>query len=134
MTQLSRKDLVLLALLTLFWGLNWPVMKIGVREFPPLTFRTISMVGGLAVIWLAARAQGASLAIPAGRDCERCALRACRQPDHGQPTHHADRAKCQWREFAYTDFHYGPVQSPEQGQQGQQHQIFAGKLRHGARQ
>lgn len=66
MTQLSRKDLVLLALLTLFWGLNWPVMKIGVREFPPLTFRTISMVGGLAVIWLAARAQGASLAIPAG--------------------------------------------------------------------
>ncbi|MEO0314355.1 MAG: hypothetical protein RI928_811 [Pseudomonadota bacterium] len=67
MTQLSRKDLVLLALLTLFWGLNWPVMKIGVREFPPLTFRTISMLGGLAVIWLAARAQGASLAIPTGR-------------------------------------------------------------------
>lgn len=66
MTQLSRKDLVLLVLLTLFWGLNWPVMKIGVREFPPLTFRTISMVGGLAVIWLAARAQGASLAVPAG--------------------------------------------------------------------
>lgn len=66
MTQLSRKDLVLLALLTLFWGLNWPVMKIGVREFPPLTFRTISMLGGLAVIWLAARAQGASLAVPAG--------------------------------------------------------------------
>jgi drug/metabolite transporter (DMT)-like permease len=66
MTQLSRKDLVLLALLTLFWGLNWPVMKIGVRDFPPLTFRTISMLGGLAVIWLAARAQGASLAIPAG--------------------------------------------------------------------
>ena len=67
MTQLSRKDLVLLALLTLFWGLNWPVMKIGVREFPPLTFRTISMLGGLVVIWLAARAQGASLAIPQGR-------------------------------------------------------------------
>lgn len=67
MTQLSRKDLVLLALLTLFWGLNWPVMKIGVREFPPLTFRTISMLGGLVVIWLAARAQGASLAIPPGR-------------------------------------------------------------------
>lgn len=66
MTQLSRKDLVLLALLTLFWGLNWPVMKIGVRDFPPLTFRTISMLGGLAVIWLAARAQGASLAVPAG--------------------------------------------------------------------
>lgn len=67
MTQLSRKDLVLLALLTLFWGLNWPIMKIGVRELPPLTFRTISMLGGLVVIWVAARMQGASLAIPAGR-------------------------------------------------------------------
>ena len=66
MRHLNRKDLVLLALLTLFWGLNWPVMKIGVRDFPPLTFRTISMLGGLVVIWLAARAQGASLAIPAG--------------------------------------------------------------------
>ncbi len=67
MTQLSRKDLVLLALLTLFWGLNRPIMKIGVRELPPLTFRTISMLGGLVVIWIAARMQGASLAIPAGR-------------------------------------------------------------------
>lgn len=67
MTQLSRKELVLLALLTLFWGLNWPIMKIGVRELPPLTFRTISMLGGLVVIWVAARMQGASLAIPAGR-------------------------------------------------------------------
>lgn len=67
MTQLSRKDLILLALLTLFWGLNWPIMKIGVRDLPPLTFRTISMLGGLVVIWVAARMQGASLAIPAGR-------------------------------------------------------------------
>ena len=67
MTQLSRKDLVLLALLTLFWGLNWPIMKIGVRELPPLTFRTLSMLGGLLVIWVAARMQGVSLAIPAGR-------------------------------------------------------------------
>ncbi len=67
MTQLSRKDLVLLALLTLFWGLNWPIMKIGVRDLPPLTFRTISMLGGLVVIWVAARMQGASLAIPSGR-------------------------------------------------------------------
>ncbi len=67
MNQLSRKDLVLLALLILFWGLNWPVMKIGVREFPPLTFRTISMLGGLAVIWGAARMQQASLAIPDGQ-------------------------------------------------------------------
>jgi drug/metabolite transporter (DMT)-like permease len=42
-------------------------MKIGVRDLPPLTFRTISMLGGLVVIWVAARMQGVSLAIPSGR-------------------------------------------------------------------
>jgi len=67
MTRLTRRDLVLLALLTLFWGLNWPVMKISVREYPPLTFRLIGMLGGIAVIWAAARMQKAPLAIPEGR-------------------------------------------------------------------
>ena len=66
MHQMTRKDFVLLAFLILFWGLNWPVMKMSVREFPPLTFRTLSMIGGLAVIGLVARLQGASLRIPAG--------------------------------------------------------------------
>ncbi len=67
MHQMTRKDFVLLAFLILFWGLNWPVMKASVREFPPLTFRTLSMFGGLAVIALAARLQGASMRIPAGK-------------------------------------------------------------------
>ena len=67
MTTLSRKDWVLLALLTLCWGVNWPIMKMGVRDFPPLSFRTLSMLGGLPVIWMAARMQGVSLAIPRGR-------------------------------------------------------------------
>ena len=43
---LSRKDLWLLVLLTVLWGINWPVMKVGVRQFPPLSFRTLCMVGG----------------------------------------------------------------------------------------
>jgi drug/metabolite transporter (DMT)-like permease len=67
MTTLSRKDWILLALLTLCWGVNWPIMKMGVQHFPPLSFRTLSMLGGLPIIWLAARMQGASLAIPKGR-------------------------------------------------------------------
>jgi drug/metabolite transporter (DMT)-like permease len=67
MTTLSRKDWILLALLTLCWGVNWPIMKMGVHHFPPLSFRTLSMLGGLPIIWLAARMQGASLAIPKGR-------------------------------------------------------------------
>ena len=62
-TSFSRKDLILLALLTLIWGFNWPIMKIGVTHYPPLTFRILGMAGALPVLWLAARAQGASLAI-----------------------------------------------------------------------
>ena len=66
MTSLSRKDWVFLLLLTLCWGINWPIMKLGVHDFPPLSFRTLSMIGGLPVLWLAARMQHASLAIPPG--------------------------------------------------------------------
>jgi drug/metabolite transporter (DMT)-like permease len=49
----SRRQLILLALLTLVWGLNWPVMKLGIADqFPPLTFRTISLLLGLPVLAL----------------------------------------------------------------------------------
>jgi drug/metabolite transporter (DMT)-like permease len=51
--QLTQRQLILLVLLTLAWGLNWPVMKLGVTDFPPLTFRTISMWLGLPVLALA---------------------------------------------------------------------------------
>lgn len=67
MTSLSRKDWILLVLLTLCWGVNWPIMKMAVRDFPPLTFRTISMLGGLPVIFIAARMQSARLTIPEGK-------------------------------------------------------------------
>jgi drug/metabolite transporter (DMT)-like permease len=67
MTHLNRRDLVLLSLLTLSWGVNWPIMKLGVRDFPPLSFRVLSMMGGIAVIWLAARIQREPLTIPAGK-------------------------------------------------------------------
>jgi len=55
--KLSHQQLILLVLLTLVWGLNWPVMKLGVTGFPPLTFRAISIalgvpVLGLAMVWL----------------------------------------------------------------------------------
>lgn len=66
MIHLSRRDLVLLALLTLFWGVNWPVMKLGVAELPPLYFRVLCIAGGLVVIWAWARATGVPLAVPRG--------------------------------------------------------------------
>ncbi|HEY9064390.1 MAG TPA: DMT family transporter [Burkholderiaceae bacterium] len=50
----SARQFVLLALLTLCWGLNWPVMKLGIRDFPPLSFRATSMWLGLPVLVMAA--------------------------------------------------------------------------------
>ena len=61
---LNARQLVLLALLTLAWGLNWPVMKAGVADFPPLAFRAISMWLGLPVLWAVTRWRGVSLAMP----------------------------------------------------------------------
>ena len=52
MQALSRQQWLLLVVLTLIWGLNWPVMKLGVTGFPPLTFRTLCMVLGLPFLAL----------------------------------------------------------------------------------
>jgi len=43
----SRNQLWLLIFITLFWGLNWPVMKMAVTEYPAMTFRGLSIVVGL---------------------------------------------------------------------------------------
>ena len=51
--QLTQRQLILLVLLTLAWGFNWPIMKLGVTDFPPLTFRAMSMWLGLPVLALA---------------------------------------------------------------------------------
>ena len=50
--QLTRKQLLLLALLTVVWGINWPVMKLGVTGYPPLTFRLLCIWLGLPVMAL----------------------------------------------------------------------------------
>ena len=51
MTTLTRRQLVGLVLLTLMWGLNWPVMKLALREMHPLWFRAVTMaLGALALL------------------------------------------------------------------------------------
>ena len=60
---LAPRQLVLLVLLTLTWGINWPVMKIGVTEYPPLAFRALSIWLGLPFVYIAARVMGQSLRI-----------------------------------------------------------------------
>jgi drug/metabolite transporter (DMT)-like permease len=52
MPALTRQQLWALVCITVIWGLNWPIMKIGVTDYPPLTFRVISMWLGLPVLAL----------------------------------------------------------------------------------
>jgi drug/metabolite transporter (DMT)-like permease len=63
MNPLSRRDAVLLLLLTLAWGFTWPVMKYGVRELPPLFFRTLCIAGALPILALVARATSVRLTV-----------------------------------------------------------------------
>lgn len=53
MHKLSPRQWTLLVLLTLVWGINWPVMKIGVSGFPPLTFRALCLWLGTPILGLA---------------------------------------------------------------------------------
>ena len=64
MTPMTRRQVLLLVALTLMWGCNWPVMKFSLREVPPLTFRALTMTGGVLLMaaWFALR--GTSLALP----------------------------------------------------------------------
>ena len=64
--RLPRQGLVLLAALSLFWGLNWPIMKVVLSEVPPLYFRgSCLLLGGIGMLMLA-RASGNSVTVPQG--------------------------------------------------------------------
>lgn len=50
---LSTGGILLLIALTIFWGLNWPMMKMALAEVPPWTFRSLClMVGGSTLLLL----------------------------------------------------------------------------------
>lgn len=60
------RSITLMTLLTLAWGMNWSVMKIGVTEMPPLWFRGISLVLGTALLGGILALRGAPMRIPRG--------------------------------------------------------------------
>ncbi|MGE5115582.1 MAG: DMT family transporter [Betaproteobacteria bacterium] len=62
--HLSPRQLAVLVALTLIWGFNWPIMKLGVTAFPPLSFRALSMWLGLPVLLAAMRLLRVPLAVP----------------------------------------------------------------------
>jgi drug/metabolite transporter (DMT)-like permease len=57
-------SLLLVAILSLVWGCNWPVLKLGVTELPPLTFRAATLPFAAVGLLLLSRLSGASIRIP----------------------------------------------------------------------
>lgn len=60
----TRQHLFLLVALTLTWGNNWPMLKIGVTHYPPLTFRLLSMLIGLPLLALVLVVRRIALRVP----------------------------------------------------------------------
>lgn len=60
---LTRRQWLLLGALTLLWGLNWPMMKLSLREVSPLWFRALTMSGGTLTLIAFFSLRGASLAV-----------------------------------------------------------------------
>ncbi len=66
MTQqpIPRRALVLMVVLTLVWGTNWPLFAFAVREISVWTFRAVAVsMAGVALLAVA-RARGLSLVVP----------------------------------------------------------------------
>jgi drug/metabolite transporter (DMT)-like permease len=61
---ITAGTLSLVLLLTLVWGVNWPIMKIGVTELAPLTFRAITLPFAALGMLAFARLSGDSLHVP----------------------------------------------------------------------
>ncbi len=56
--------IVPIAVLTLVWGCNWPILKLGIAELAPLTFRALTLPFAALGMLLVARLSGDSIAIP----------------------------------------------------------------------
>ncbi|MDF1585342.1 DMT family transporter [Rhodospirillales bacterium YIM 152171] len=53
--------LLLLLGIGLFWGLNWPAVRIGLTELQPFTLRSVGFVAGGGILALIARLRGEAL-------------------------------------------------------------------------
>ena len=54
----------LILVLTLVWGCNWPVLKIGVTELAPLTFRSLTLPLAAIGLLIVARVSGDPIRVP----------------------------------------------------------------------
>ncbi len=61
--HLPLQGFLLLALLSVIWGVNWPIMKTALTEVPVLTFRALCLMIGGGSLLAIARAAGYSIAL-----------------------------------------------------------------------
>lgn len=63
-SEVSAATLFPVAVLTLIWGCNWPILKMGVTEIAPLTFRALTLpVAALGMLTIS-HLSGSSIRIP----------------------------------------------------------------------
>ena len=62
--RITGLDLFLILVVTCSWGLNYPIMKFVVTEYPPSSFRALTFILGTCVLGLYARYRGESLWVP----------------------------------------------------------------------
>jgi drug/metabolite transporter (DMT)-like permease len=60
----AATGIILLVLITIFWGVNWPAIKLSVNEVPVWAFRTICLVAGATGLFAIAAAAKLPLRIP----------------------------------------------------------------------
>jgi drug/metabolite transporter (DMT)-like permease len=58
---------LLLALLTLGWGFNWPMMKLTLADMPVWTFRALCVATGASGLFIIARLGSESIRVPGGQ-------------------------------------------------------------------
>ena len=63
----SRSSVMLVVLITLIWGVNWPIMKTVLSEVPPFTFRALCMGAGAIGLFAIAKFNGLALRVPPGQ-------------------------------------------------------------------
>ena len=61
---LHWRGLILLLLVGLFWGFNWPIMKVGMMAVPVFTFRAMAIFFGALCLVSICRYMGYSLKVP----------------------------------------------------------------------
>jgi drug/metabolite transporter (DMT)-like permease len=63
-THITAAALIPVLVLTLVWGCNWPVLKLGLAEYAPLTFRALTLPFSALGMLAVSKLSGGSIRVP----------------------------------------------------------------------